>query len=236
MSRDDARSLGIVIAVGIMGVLVFVIGERVRPRSEPAMGSVLDHVEDRARVPATDGHGGLRGLTADASPGLDPAMAAKPGVTLRTLDVYHDRRAYPGAPPVIPHPVDPAVARTQDCNTCHLRGGFTPAFNAYVPVTPHPEYANCLQCHVESSDEPLFVETAWERVDPPPLHRPALPGSPPPIPHTLQLRDDCLACHGGPAAVAEIRTSHPERENCVQCHVPRSVEGTFARRNGAEGS
>jgi len=236
MSRDDARSLAIVATVGMMGVLVFVVGEQVRPRSEPVTGSILDHVESHHPVPSAGNHDGLQSLTANHAPGLDPAMPVREGAILRTLEVYHERRAYPGAPPVIPHPVDPAVARTQDCNTCHLRGGFTPKFNAYVPVTPHPEYANCLQCHVESSDEPLFANTAWGRVEPPPLHRPALPGSPPPIPHTLQLRDDCLACHAGPAAVAEIRTSHPERVNCVQCHVPRSAEGTFARRNGAEGS
>ncbi len=45
-------------------------------------------------------------------------------------------------------------------------------------------------------------------------------GSPLWIPHDLQLRGNCLACHGGPAAVAEIRTAHPERANCRQCHVP----------------
>ena len=40
------------------------------------------------------------------------------------------------------------------------------------------------------------------------------------IPHPLQLRENCLACHGGPAARAELRTTHPERVRCRQCHVP----------------
>ena len=39
------------------------------------------------------------------------------------------------------------------------------------------------------------------------------------IPHDLQLRGNCLACHAGPAAVEEIRTAHPERTNCRQCHL-----------------
>ena len=49
---------------------------------------------------------------------------------------------------------------------------------------------------------------------------PTTPGqSPPAIPHDLQLRGNCLACHSGPAAVAQIRVAHPERADCRQCHV-----------------
>jgi nitrate reductase cytochrome c-type subunit len=47
-------------------------------------------------------------------------------------------------------------------------------------------------------------------------------GAPPTIPHPLQLRENCLACHAGPASRPEIRTSHPERARCRQCHVPQS--------------
>jgi cytochrome c-type protein NapB len=43
--------------------------------------------------------------------------------------------------------------------------------------------------------------------------------NPPPIPHDLQFRENCLTCHAGPAAVAELRTRHPERANCRQCHL-----------------
>jgi hypothetical protein len=53
---------------------------------------------------------------------------------------------------------------------------------------------------------------------------------PPPIPHALQSRGNCLTCHAGPAAVAEIRTSHPERADCRQCHIaPDAEAGMFAR-------
>ena len=50
--------------------------------------------------------------------------------------------------------------------------------------------------------------------------RQAIPGGPLLIPHSLQMRENCLACHAGPQAVVEIKTSHPERQNCQQCHVP----------------
>ena len=50
----------------------------------------------------------------------------------------------------------------------------------------------------------------------------ALDGSPPVIPHQLQLRENCLACHAGPSAPKEIRVTHPERVNCRQCHVPNN--------------
>jgi hypothetical protein len=55
-------------------------------------------------------------------------------------------------------------------------------------------------------------------------------GLPPSIPHDLQLRGNCLACHMGPAAVAEIRTTHPERSDCRQCHVTLAAdEAPFER-------
>jgi cytochrome c-type protein NapB len=132
---------------------------------------------------------------------------------------------------VIPHEVDVEINRDQRCNTCHEKGGFVPKFNAYTPVTPHPEYRNCMQCHVPSSEEDLFVETDWTSVKQPNIHRPALPGSPPPIPHTLQLRENCLSCHAGPAVPLEIRTTHPERRNCRQCHVPRETLSIFQRED-----
>jgi cytochrome c-type protein NapB len=48
--------------------------------------------------------------------------------------------------------------------------------------------------------------------------------SPPLIPHDLQLRGNCLACHAGPGGVEEIRSTHPERANCRQCHLPSAPE------------
>ena len=47
--------------------------------------------------------------------------------------------------------------------------------------------------------------------------------SPPPIPHGLQLRENCLSCHSGSGAPKDIATTHPERVNCMQCHVANAA-------------
>jgi nitrate reductase (cytochrome), electron transfer subunit len=168
------------------------------------------------------------------------------GARTRTLAVFRSLRAYPGAPPRVPHSLAPDEFRASTCNACHERGGFTARFSAYAPVTPHPEYRNCLQCHAvddgvvgvaapgrlaarsdartERATAPDFVPLAWRTVQWPTIDQRAMPGSPPAIPHTLELRGNCLACHAGAGAVAEIRTTHPERANCRQCHVPSTYD------------
>lgn len=46
-----------------------------------------------------------------------------------------------GFPPTIPHPVE---NRAGNCNLCHNLERTTS-----VPLTPHAERTNCLQCHVD---------------------------------------------------------------------------------------
>jgi cytochrome c-type protein NapB len=144
----------------------------------------------------------------------------------RNLNSFYELRQYPGSPPRIPHKITPSFsADTYDCISCHGRGGYVAEFEAYAPVTPHPENETCYQCHVPQITEELFVETNWQSINPPALGRSQLGGSPPTIPHSLQLREDCIACHAGNAAVAEIRVEHASRGNCRQCHVPMVVTG-----------
>ena len=140
----------------------------------------------------------------------------------RNLDTYYELRQYPGSPPRIPHRVYPSFdAEAQDCLACHGKGGYDVEQDAFAPVTPHPEKELCYQCHVPMLSETLFVESNWRSLPAPKLgNTQQMGGSPPGIPHTLQMRDDCIACHTGPAAVAEIRVDHGERGNCRQCHVP----------------
>ena len=139
----------------------------------------------------------------------------------RTLNEYYELRQYPGSPPRVPHDVPLSFSGdTMKCLSCHERGGYDANQNAYAPVTPHPEYESCFQCHVPRRTEELFVESDWQSIEPPKLGRSEMGGSPPPIPHSLQIREDCIACHTGPAAVAEIRVEHASRGNCRQCHVP----------------
>lgn len=145
--------------------------------------------------------------------------APRPGAKVRTLREYYSRRAYAGAPPIIPHAVENDGVINDDCLSCHQDGGYVPEYNAYTPITPHPEMGNCRQCHVPQTVEGLFVATEWMQPDLPKRGRQSIPGGPLQIPHPLQFRENCLACHAGPQAVVEIRSSHPERENCQQCHV-----------------
>jgi cytochrome c-type protein NapB len=151
--------------------------------------------------------------------------------TSRTLDYYYSLRQYPGSPPFINHGLVDEKGEDYECLSCHARGGFTQSMNANAPVTPHPQHEYCQQCHVRPETDQLFVESSWVSVQPPRLGRSALPGSPPPIAHGIQMRENCIACHVGPGAVVTIRVEHPMRGNCRQCHLPATVEGLFQRQS-----
>jgi cytochrome c-type protein NapB len=125
-------------------------------------------------------------------------------------------RAYDGAPPIIPHQVE-ELGRN-DCMSCHGAGDArlngTPA-----TITPHPELENCRQCHVTQNDPGLFATSGFDPT-PYPLGAQAHALAPLQIPHPLTMRENCLGCHGDPAKPEVLLTTHPERENCQQCHVP----------------
>jgi cytochrome c-type protein NapB len=180
----------------------------------------------------------------------------------RTLRTFRYLRAYPGAPPRIPHELTPEEFQTGACTTCHERGGYSRRFAAYTPVTPHPGKGACLQCHV-GTDELMAVPLTradpdrrchqchgsggspqadpdrsvnWRTMAWPELAPRTPDRGPPPIPHDLQSVENCLACHAGPAAVAEIRITHPEQADCRQCHVASDPEaGEFTRPGGPGG-
>jgi len=153
----------------------------------------------------------------DATPEM--YMAADSGD--RNLAGFYALRQYPGSPPRIPHEVDLSFSGNEtDCLSCHEKGGYSQEFGKFIPVTPHPENTLCYQCHAQVETEELFVETNWKSIRPPLLGRSFLSSSPPPIPHSLQLRENCISCHTGPGAVVEIRVEHSARGNCRQCHVP----------------
>ena len=187
-------------------------------------------------------------LAIDPTPG--PRRSAHP----RTLATYRSLRAYPGSPPRIPHGLTPVETLKGGCNTCHEKGGYSQRFGAYVPITPHPEMGACLQCHVGDvklmstplpSTDPSArcrqchaagallwrdSSTDWKPLPWPQLTSTSGQLAPPPIPHSLEFRGNCLACHSAPAAVKEIRTSHPERANCRQCHIETNAETSAFER------
>jgi nitrate reductase (cytochrome), electron transfer subunit len=149
----------------------------------------------------------------------------------RTLAEYYGRRQYLGSPPFIPHKLEIASGAGNDCLSCHAKGGWAAEFKRHTPVTPHPEQTSCRQCHVTMQTKAFFVKNNWQSSAPPDLGRSYLPGGPPPISHTLQLRGNCIACHVGPGAVESIRIKHAVRNNCRQCHVPDNTPGFFVRKS-----
>ncbi len=193
--------------------------------------------------------------TAPGMLAIDPAVGPDRPAHPRTLRTVRFLRAFPGAPPVIPHPLSAEEFRTVACKTCHERGGYAARFAAYVPLTPHPERGVCLQCHlgvdsvmgtVEADADPSArcplchgpsggaarpaASVTWRTTVWPRLPRVAADRDPPPIPHDLHYRENCLTCHAGPAAAREIRTRHPERANCRQCHLALEAAAAIFRR------
>jgi cytochrome c-type protein NapB len=202
----------IAIATALMASVVFIAGRSLREANEPA-ALPLTGETDTPSIPTETGVFRLSRMALEYKD-APPTPAAG-----RSLETFYRRRAYPGAPPFVPHALaDPTSFGGRTCLACHGGGGWVEKFGAYAPVTPHPELLNCVQCHVATSEAPLFRGTAFQPASRPAIRRAALPNSPPPVPHPLEMRDNCLSCHGGPGAVREIRVSHPERVNCRQCH------------------
>jgi len=143
----------------------------------------------------------------------------EPNVELQptSLQVRAKRRAFDGAPPVVPH-----ESFGMACKTCHTAEGKIVPTIGLAPANPHDSesasFFNCNQCHVFSLTDRFFVESNFRGIQQ--QHRPAsLSHRAPVIPHSTAMRANCASCHSGPAARPEIVCSHPHRMNCVQCHV-----------------
>lgn len=159
-----------------------------------------------------------RNLMADYSE--DPAREYDPTAQTAYLKARTQRRAFDGAPPVVPHPIDQLT--TTSCVVCHEKGRDI-GKGVRAPMIPHPLYVNCTQCHAESSSVDLAYEPLAEN------HFAGLSsfgagsrasqGAPPVIPHSTWMRENCLSCHQREGA-SPIRTTHPWRTNCTQCHAP----------------
>lgn len=222
MKHNNERHAGsrlvmIGLAIVLMAAAVYIIGTSLVAEQESA---TLSHESgsDAPSLPVEEGvfKRSSQALTYLESTTIPMTEVDEP----RQLATFQERRAFEGAPPVIPHAAkDDQSFGENSCLQCHDNGGYSPQFQAYAPVVPHPELISCRQCHVAPKSTELFDESDFQGNPAPAIHQAALFGAPPPIPHDLQMRENCLACHAGPAAAAEIRVSHPERVNCRQCHV-----------------
>jgi len=130
------------------------------------------------------------------------------------------RRAFDGAPPVVPHPVRAGGAA--ECLACHAEG-FALGSRRADPV-PHASYASCTQCHVGAAsftrvaaNPAASAESTWVGLGSPTAGPVAIEGAPPAIPHPTLMRERCDSCHGS-AGRAALQTPHPERRSCLQCH------------------
>ncbi|MDC0935820.1 diheme cytochrome c precursor [Pirellulales bacterium] len=138
------------------------------------------------------------------------------------LQRREENRAYNGAPPTIPHPIDQRSDAA--CIACHGDGAKTTSLR--IPRMSHALLTNCTQCHVENSPQYLtaiaFRANEFDGMEAPAEGPRSFLGAPPQIPHSTWMRSDCMSCHGH-AGLHGIRTTHPWRNNCTQCHAPSAA-------------
>ncbi len=177
-----------------------------------------------------------RGSGSGWSEGLEKLREAQPGlldeVSFDGTDLDGDladrasRRAFDGAPPVIPHGTGQLAAPS--CLACHEDGA---RFDGRIasPMS-HDELSSCTQCHVPSSHfehnaeiatDPRMVENSFVGMESPTAGPRASLVAPPQVPHQFHMRERCVSCHGVNGRAA-VRTSHPARFNCTQCHTTQA--------------
>lgn len=139
------------------------------------------------------------------------------------LQTREQNRAFNGAPPTIPHPIDQRSDIA--CVACHSEGTKTESLR--IPRMSHAFLANCTQCHVENNPQHMtafaFCENDFAGLEAPTAGPRAFNAAPPQIPHSTWMRSDCMSCHGY-AGRQGIRTTHPWRKNCQQCHAPSAAK------------
>lgn len=153
-------------------------------------------------------------------PGIFDAVTRTEEMKRAALADRARNRAYDGAPPTIPHPVDSQSAAS--CLACHGEG--LKVGDRIASRISHAHMTNCIQCHVEQA--PVPVENAFVGVYRAGPGGRASPGAPPTIPHHTWMRENCASCHGL-VTRAGTRTTHPWLTNCTQCHAPSAALDQF---------
>lgn len=233
-NRVDALLVAVALAVGVAG---FATGARPSPRAEPQRADAPRASAPRAasyldvREQRRGDNAGIYGSAAFSYVLSGPVPSGDAGTRDEALAARRARRAYEGAPPVVPHAVVQEAA--PDCLGCHGEGA---VFQGRVaPKISHERYASCVQCHVVSKD-PLvgrpavsIAENVFVGASGPARAPRAQPSAPPMIPHGTAMRTDCASCHG-PLGVSPLRSPHLDRRSCQQCHAPSAVLDQHAKR------
>jgi cytochrome c-type protein NapB len=240
--------LAVLLAVSVTGYFVGLRQSRQASEKEPVYGREAAPSADEHDVPFAveyakqprwkvgpnrDWHSDLTSLRQPAAT-PPPKQPASPEAVAALLQSRASRRAFDGAPPVVPHPTPPLGVAA--CLACHEKGATIG--DKQAAKMSHPLYVNCTQCHVEvvlPGNQRLW-ENTFAAFRPAPAER-AFPGAPPAVPHPAWMRNDCQSCHGA-AGPAPLRTTHPERQNCLQCHalsfpqdlLPYAAPGHASRR------
>lgn len=157
-------------------------------------------------------------------PGVFDAVTRTEEMKLAALADRARNRAFDGAPPTIPHPVETQSAAS--CLACHGEG--VKVGDRVASKMSHAHLSNCTQCHAEGLPvglpfraEPPSENTFTGVYRAGPGTR-ASPGAPPTIPHHTWMRENCTSCHGLLTRPG-TRTTHPWLTNCTQCHAPSAA-------------
>jgi len=237
------RAAVIITALVVVGIAIigFVTGTRMRPYE--VSGELEPYVEPERHaddpVPAARSYGELRdtprgrgsGWTEDvlalnaALPGITDAVELTGTDKRQALLQRADRRAYTGAPPTIPHMIRQDSA--PECLACHEDG--LKLGERLAPKRPHDAFTSCTQCHVTAitpmpggmalPEDPRAVDNSFSGLPSPTRGPRAWTIAPPQIPHRTFMKERCASCHGVGGRNA-IRSSHPWRQSCTQCHAP----------------
>lgn len=236
-SRFGHMALAVTIGVSVAG---FLLGVREQTPEGPPAATPSEQPVDSPSVedlpPVVAGYGEMnqyrRGPNANWHSSIptfqeDPTAhfgdaASTPEQRQAALGKRGARRAFSGAPPVAPHSIDQRNA--QACLVCH--GAGVKIGMLVAPKMSHHMMTNCTQCHVEmqqgllaSVGQASNVESTFVGLQEPGVGDRIGPGAPPTIPHPIWMRSECSSCHGSLGGEG-MRTSHPWRSNCTQCHAP----------------
>jgi cytochrome c-type protein NapB len=225
--------VGLAVAFAVAG-----IGFLTGTRSPPAPPRPADRSGPAVSDPAPT-YAGLREVKRGANAqqyvtALAPLRERMPGLLEPVVQTEEERRtalearsshrAYEGAPPTIPHAIDQQALPA--CLACHAQGLVIAGKTA--PRMSHAVHASCTQCHAVEADPrplqepvPVLPNTfaglkSWGRGER------AWPGAPPTMPHPTLMRTECTSCHGVGGRQG-LRSTHPYRQSCNQCHPPSAV-------------